>query len=162
LVIISLDIASETSVNDAIKTLKSEHSITSLSIVIANAGISAFYGTVVQTPVQSAIDHYNINAIGVLVLFQAVYPLLVALPNGVLPKFITVSSTVGSIADMEQWPINATPYGMSKAALNYLTKKIHIENPNLIAFPIHPGYEFPSSKPLHKDDSIRLTSALTT
>ena len=120
--------------------LKSQYSITSLSVVIANAGIVEFYGTVLQTPVQGARDHFNTNTVGVLALFQAVYPLLVPPPEGGLPKFVTISSTVGSIGDMEHWPMGATAYGMSKAALNWLTKNIHMENPDLIAFPIHPGY----------------------
>jgi NAD(P)-dependent dehydrogenase (short-subunit alcohol dehydrogenase family) len=41
---------------------------------------------------------------------------------------------------MEQWPISAAVYGASKAALNWITKNIHIENSELIAFLIHPGH----------------------
>lgn len=36
--------------------------------------------------------------------------------------------------------MSATAYGASKAALNWITKNIHIENPKIIAFPLHPGY----------------------
>jgi norsolorinic acid ketoreductase len=140
LITIPLDASSETSITNAIHTLKTKHSITSLSVVIANAGMAEFYGTVLQTPVQGARDHYNTNVVGALSLFQEVYPLLQSSPEGVLPKFVTVSSTVGSIGAMEDWPMNATAYGSSKASLNWLTKNIHIENPGLIAFPIHPGY----------------------
>lgn len=110
--------------------------------MIANAGIVAFHGTALQTPIQAVLEQYTTNTVGVLALFQAVHPLL--LPSGAtVPKFVTVSTTVGSIGDMENWPMHATAYGMSKAALNWLTKNIHIENPNLIAFPIHPGYVTP-------------------
>jgi len=140
LIIVPFDSSSEKSINEAITTLKSQHSISFLSIVIANAGMVEFYGTVLHTPIQGTRDHFNTNTVGVLALFQAVYPLLVAAPDDGLPKFITVSSTVGSIEDMEKWPMNATAYGMSKAALNWLTRNIHIENPGLIAFPIHPGW----------------------
>jgi norsolorinic acid ketoreductase len=137
LVVVPFDSSSEISIHKAISILKTEHSITSLSIVIANAGVAEFYGSVLKTPVQGTLDHYNTNTVGVLVLFQAVYPLLLPAPEGVVPKFVSVSSTVGSIGDMEA--LGATAYGMSKAALNWLTKNIHIEHPDLIAFPIHPG-----------------------
>jgi len=140
LIIIPFDSSSEKSINEAINILKIQYSITSLSIVIANAGMAEFYGTVLQTPVQGARDHFNTNTVGVLALFQAVHPLLVDTTSGALPRFVTVSSTVGSIGDMEKWPMNATAYGMSKAALNWLTRNIHIENSGLIAFPIHPGW----------------------
>jgi norsolorinic acid ketoreductase len=140
LITIPLDASSETSITNAIHTLTTQYSITSLSVVIANAGMVEFYGTVLQTPVQGARDHYNTNVIGALALFQEVYPLLQSSPEGVLPKFVTVTSTVGSIGAMEDWPMKATAYGSSKASLNWLTKNIHIENPGLIAFPIHPGY----------------------
>jgi norsolorinic acid ketoreductase len=140
LITVPLDASSETSITNAIHTLKTQYSITSLSVVVANAGMVEFYGTVLQTPVQGARDHYNTNVIGALALFQEVYPLLQSSPEGVLPKFVTITSTVGSIGAMEDWSMKATAYGSSKASLNWLTKNIHIENPGLIAFPIHPGY----------------------
>jgi norsolorinic acid ketoreductase len=141
LIVIPFDSSSEKSINDAINTLKIQYSITSLSVVIANAGMVEFYGTILQTPIQGTRDHYNTNTVGVLALFQAVHPLLANTPGGVLPKFVTISSTVGSIGIME--PLNATAYGMSKAALNWLTRNIHLEHSGLIAFPIHPGYAIP-------------------
>lgn len=99
-----------------------------------------FEGTVLQTSIQGTRDHYNTNLVGNLALFQNIFPLLKTYDDGALPKFITISSAVGSIGDMENWPMNATAYGMSKVALNWLTKNIHIENKGLIAFPVHPGY----------------------
>ncbi len=35
---------------------------------------------------------------------------------------------------------DCTPYGASKIASTYVVRKIHFENPGLIAFPIHPGW----------------------
>jgi norsolorinic acid ketoreductase len=139
LITILFDTASDVSIFAALATLQTEYSITSVSIVIASAEMAKFYGTVLHTPVQGARDHYNTNTVGILALYQAVYPLLLPSPDGVLPKFVTVSSIVGSIGDMERWPMNATAYGASKAGLNWLTKYIHLENTGLIAFPIHPG-----------------------
>jgi norsolorinic acid ketoreductase len=41
---------------------------------------------------------------------------------------------------MEQYPFPATALGISKAALNFLVRKIHFENDWLVAFPLHPGF----------------------
>ncbi len=143
LITVPFDASDESSIFKAISSLKEQYNITSISVVIANAAIAEVYGTVLETPIQGTRDHYNTNTVGTLALFQAVYPLLLPSPSGVLPKFITISSCVGSIGDTESWRSNAVPYGMSKAALNWLTKNIHIENEGIIAFPIHPGYVFP-------------------
>lgn len=37
-------------------------------------------------------------------------------------------------------PVPATPYGMSKVALNYMVRKIHFENEKLTAFVLTPGW----------------------
>ncbi|TVY81853.1 Norsolorinic acid ketoreductase [Lachnellula suecica] len=137
LIVVKIDSSVTTDPLAAIDFLKSEHKVTSLDIVIANAGMVEFYGDVTQTPIDGMKDHLNVNTVSVLALFQAVWPLL---KEGKTPKFITVSSTVGSIGEAEKWQLKACAYGASKAALNYLTKVIHIENPGLIAFPIHPGW----------------------
>jgi norsolorinic acid ketoreductase len=141
LIIVTIDASSDTSAFEAVKTLETEHSITSTDIIIANAAIGVFSGNILQTPLEVARDHYNINSVGPLALFQAVFPLLSAASlTGPTPKFVAVTSTVGSIGDMEKWPSIATAYGSSKAALNWLTKRIHLDYPQFIAFPIYPGY----------------------
>lgn len=116
LLIVALDASLDTSASEAVKILETEYFITSIDIVIANAAIGVFSGNILQTPLQVVRDHYNVNSIGPLALFQAVYPLLsVAAKTGSTPKFIAVTSTVGSIGDMEKWPSLAAAYGTSKA-----------------------------------------------
>jgi norsolorinic acid ketoreductase len=109
-----------------------------VDVVIANAGILKYQGPVVTTPIQEIRDHYEVNFVGPLILFQALYPLLKKSKSGA-PKFVVISTVLGSIGDM--YPVPTTPYGASKAAINYVTKKIHQEHENdgLIAFPMHPG-----------------------
>jgi norsolorinic acid ketoreductase len=102
--------------------------------------MAEFRGTVPRILAQRVRDHYNTNLVGTLALFQAVYPQLVRFSEGMPPKLGTISSTVGSIGVTRDWPMNTTAYDTSKAVLNRLTKNIHIKNPGLIAFPIHPGY----------------------
>jgi norsolorinic acid ketoreductase len=41
---------------------------------------------------------------------------------------------------MANYPSIATGYGASKASLNWITRRIHFDHPELIAFPIYPGY----------------------
>jgi NAD(P)-dependent dehydrogenase (short-subunit alcohol dehydrogenase family) len=71
----------------------------------------------------------QVNVIGPLVLFQATYPLLTA--STPTPKFTVISSRLGSIALGTSIPGVFAPYGVTKAALNYLTRKLHFENDGL-------------------------------
>jgi NAD(P)-dependent dehydrogenase (short-subunit alcohol dehydrogenase family) len=80
-------------------------------------------------PLASMREHFEVNTLGPLVLFQAMYPLLRA--STASPKFIPVSSGVGSIEFGTQLPLQKIAYGTSKAALNYLTRKLRIENDGL-------------------------------
>lgn len=84
--------------------------------------------------------HFAVNTVGPVVLFQAVLPLLKAAVGPQAPKFVTVGSSAGSIGGMEQRPFPNAAYAPSKAAVHYLTKKIHVEHPELIALPVDPGW----------------------
>jgi len=140
LIIVPLDSGSDTSAAEAVKLLTTKHGLTHLDLVIANAGIATFYGTALETPLLGTREHFNINTISALALFQAVHPLLEAsVKEGKTPKFVTMSSTVGSVGELEKYPMNSTAYGASKAALNYITRKIHFENQGMVVFPINPG-----------------------
>lgn len=83
-------------------------------------------------------DHFSVNTIGSLLLFQATAPLLRLASR---PIFIAISSGAGSIGGMEALKdVQNTAYGASKAALNFVVRKIHFENPGLIAFSVNPGW----------------------
>ena len=124
----------------AVQTLQNKHRITSLDVIIANAGISSpkAFSPVASVKIEDVKEHVDVNTIGPLALFQATLPLLEKATHGP-GKFVTVSSPIGSIGGMEQRPFPMSAYGASKAALNYLTRKIHFEHENLIAFAIDPG-----------------------
>ncbi|KEF61389.1 uncharacterized protein A1O9_02955 [Exophiala aquamarina CBS 119918] len=138
LIVLKTDSLIETDAQQAIDELKSVHNITSLDVVIANAGIAKLFPTVQEVRVEDILEHYRTNVIGVVLLFQAVVPLLKNSTK--TPKFVVMGSEAGSIGGMEQVPVPNAAYGPSKAALNWITKKIHVENPDIIAFPIHPGF----------------------
>lgn len=137
LIVVKIDSSSETDAAAAVKQLQDEHKITRLDVVIANAGMSHGVARVEALSPTDLLEVYQVNVVGPIVLFSAVAPLLKQSQNH--PKFVTISSCLGTIGSMEQYPVPNCSYGMSKAALNFATKKIHLENEHLIAFPIHPG-----------------------
>ncbi|KII87105.1 hypothetical protein PLICRDRAFT_244863 [Plicaturopsis crispa FD-325 SS-3] len=112
-----------------------------LDVVIANAGINTHVGPALDAPAQVLRDHFEVNVIGTLILFQAAYPLLKASTSA--PKFIPISTIGGSLALATQMPPPLVAYGASKAAGNYLVRRLHLENdglrPLIVTFPIHPG-----------------------
>ena len=136
-ILVQIDSTSETDAKDAVELLKSKHNIQALDVVIANAGVGKDYGPIAEKSISDMREHFEVNTIGTLILFQAVLPLLEAAQA---PKFVPISSIVGSISELEKTNFLTVAYGTSKAALNYVTKKIHLEYPNIIAFPMHPGY----------------------
>ncbi|KAH7110999.1 hypothetical protein B0J13DRAFT_591087 [Dactylonectria estremocensis] len=121
----------------AMETLKSQHGIEKLDLVIANAGISKYFGKASITPVQQMLDHFTANAVGPLLLFPTTSSLL---STSIAPKFVTISSSAGSIGGMDKLPVENTAYGSSKIALNFIARRIYFENLHLIAFSINPGW----------------------
>ncbi|KAJ5620584.1 hypothetical protein N7510_004568 [Penicillium lagena] len=137
LIVLQLDSSSPTDAGAAVSRLESEFGITKLDTVIANAGIGKFWGLTTETPVKEVEEHFEVNAVGPFRLFQAVQPLLFKAST---PRFVVISTVLGSIELQKNMTVPDVAYGMSKAAVNFFTTKIHHENPQLIAFPIHPGW----------------------
>ncbi|KAH7400158.1 aflatoxin biosynthesis ketoreductase-like protein nor-1 [Cadophora sp. MPI-SDFR-AT-0126] len=135
---IAIDNTDASKTAKSISTLEPQYGITKLDVVIANAGISKYYGPAATTPIAEVRDHFEVNALGSLILFQETWPLLKA---SSAPMFVALSTAVGSIGEsMASLPLPATAYGSSKAALNYIVRKIHFENPELTAFALVPGW----------------------
>ncbi|GME49574.1 Aflatoxin biosynthesis ketoreductase nor-1 protein [Neofusicoccum parvum] len=141
-IVVKIDSASETDPFDAVKSLQADHGITKLDLAIANAGILKGFPQVKEVRPADLKEHFDVNVVGPVVLFQAVLPLLEAAVAGAVspPKFISIGSSAGSIGGMELRPFPNAAYAPGKAALHYLTKKIHTEHPQLIALPIDPGW----------------------
>jgi len=108
-----------------------------LDTIIANAGISKYAGPIESHPPSEFRDHFEVNVVGVLTLFQAGFKLLKSNPDksGAL---IVVSSSLGSISMGLPWKTAA--YGASKAAVNHLTKTIAVEHPDIMSIALHPGW----------------------
>jgi NAD(P)-dependent dehydrogenase (short-subunit alcohol dehydrogenase family) len=103
-----------------------------LDVIIANAGVSSDITPIATVSPNIMLRDFEINSLGPLILFQTMRELVSHSPDG--GKFIVVSSVLGQIEESLSWASNA--YGTSKAAVNFITKKIHIETPNICAFPI--------------------------
>lgn len=136
-ILVKIDSTSQTDAKTAVGILQSEHKITKVDVVIANAGISSYFGKAAITPAEEMSNHFAVNTVAPLLLFQATASLLNAASK---PKFVVLSSGAGSLSQVENLPVENTAYGASKAAVNFVTRRIHYENPNLIAFPINPGW----------------------
>lgn len=88
---------------------------------------------------EDVLSHFEVDTLGPLRLFRAVAPLLLRKASST-PKFVYISTLLASIGEIEQMSSSLTAaYGMSKAAGNYLVKKIEAENKHLIALSIDPG-----------------------
>ena len=136
-VLVTIDSLVETDPKKAIDTLQHRHGINRFDLVIANAGDARYFGPVTETPLEEIRYHFDLNTIGPFLLLQATWPLL---QKSSVPKFVVISSRLGSVGDMKKYPLPAGPYGASKAAINYLIRKANYENPSLVAFVICPGY----------------------
>ncbi|KAK2805417.1 hypothetical protein FQN51_000243 [Onygenales sp. PD_10] len=137
LIVVKIDSFSAADPVAAVKELESTHGINALDVVVANAGISKVFPQVHEIQIADFQEHFNVNVHGIIYLFQAVRPLL---NKANAPKFITLGTSAASISDMERRNFPNANYGTSKAAVNYLTRKIHFENPNLTAFSLDPGW----------------------
>ncbi|KAK4693118.1 hypothetical protein P7C70_g8990, partial [Phenoliferia sp. Uapishka_3] len=110
-----------------------------LDTVIANADIGKYYGRLVDHPIQEFRDHYEVNTLGVIILFQAVQPLLAKSPTGA-GHFAVISTAAASIS--QYFPLSASAYGSSKASANFIVKVIHSEHEadGIVASAHQPGW----------------------
>ncbi|THV96880.1 NAD(P)-binding protein [Aureobasidium pullulans] len=61
----------------AVETITHMHGFNHVDVVIANSGISDYYGTAAETPLEALRTHFEVNTIGPLALF----PSLLASPS---------------------------------------------------------------------------------
>jgi norsolorinic acid ketoreductase len=136
LIVVKIDSNSAADAAAAAERLKTQFGITKLDTVIANAGIGKDWSLVERTPVAEVEDHFKTNAVGPFTLYQALRPLLLEAPK---PRFVVISTVLGSIGQQGERKIPDVAYGMSKAAVNFFVGKVHHEELRIISFPIHPG-----------------------
>ena len=116
------------------RDLTTAHKITKIDCIVANAGLGSSFRPTLSTPYSSLVNHFQVNTLGPISLFQSLYPLLAQ-----DSKFILISSSLGSVAAMEgKAPTLA--YGVSKSGANYFVRKVHYEHDGIVAVAIHPGW----------------------
>ncbi|KAL7930692.1 hypothetical protein V8C35DRAFT_324158 [Trichoderma chlorosporum] len=111
-----------------------------LDVVVANAGVLQHYGLVTAMPIDKLPYHFAINTVAPISLLQACLPLLKKSNQNNGPKFIVISSSIGSISQVDQTSQLTGAYGASKAAVNYLMRKVHFEEHWLSSLVICPGW----------------------
>jgi hypothetical protein len=77
--------------------------------------------------------HWLVNTLGPIVLFQSFLPLLAQ--SHLVPVFGCITTGAAQLSTMENLRLPNVAYGSSKVAANYVMKKIHLENEDMIAFP---------------------------
>lgn len=109
--------------------------INKIDIVIANAGVGEPFDSVLEAPIEALENFYQINTLGPVRLYQQLWKDL--LERSEEPKIALISSVLGSVTHVDSTPCGG--YGASKAAANYLFRKIHLENEKIISLILHPG-----------------------
>lgn len=145
--LVKIEAASATDATEAVEQIKAA-GITALDVVIAVAGInpSSAFAEVKDMDIENLQELFDVNAFGFVRLFKAVHPLLLkasAEKEGSIssPKLLALSSNAAQIVDMEPTiPVKVGAYGASKAALNYLVRRTHFENPWLTCWTMNPGF----------------------
>ena len=113
--------------------------ISYIDTLIANAAMADTADSILGTSTDAVRRHMDVNLIGVMALFQAFEPLLRKSQNK-NPKFIALSSNLGSIGLAPFIPGPWYCYGVTKAALNYLVRRVHVEHEWLTVVTLQPGW----------------------
>ncbi|KAI4212405.1 MAG: hypothetical protein LQ351_004837 [Letrouitia transgressa] len=136
LIVVKLDSKSETDPANAVTYIRSQ-GVTSLDLVIANAGICKEYSPVATVNTAAFKEHVVVNGFDPLFLFQAVLPLLQKSGHGA--KFVGIGSPLGSIGGMEMRPFPTSAYGASKFIFHWMVRKVHFEHPDIVSLIVDPG-----------------------
>jgi NAD(P)-dependent dehydrogenase (short-subunit alcohol dehydrogenase family) len=134
----------------AVETLEAA-GIDHIDVVIANSGVSIGAAPLELADPKYFTESFSINAVSTVVLYQALSNLL---KKSSSPKWISVSSRVGSTSAPLPFYPYAAACGMSKAAQNWFTQYIHI-NSTSIRPTANPLY-----RTLHVSDEALTTFAI--
>ena len=124
-----------TTVRDRFSTASS--GVDYIDVLICNAGYTDAMTPSLTTSAASLRSAFEVNAIGPLMTFQGLWPLL---QKSTSPKFILMTSSLGSISAQE--PVPSGGYGPSKAAADWIAKSLHLQmaEQGLVSVAIHPGF----------------------
>lgn len=130
-----LDVTSDESVRKFVELMRAA-GLDRVDVLINNAGIYVDEDATLETLESSTLlETLNTNTVGPVRVTRALLPLLRQSPQA---RIATLSSLMGSIADNAGGGSYA--YRMSKAAVNMFVKTLAIEERDLIALTLHPGW----------------------
>ena len=137
IVLSTMNLKEQTQVDLEADRLEKEYSIHIIDVVIA----IDYLQDVNATPDAVVVDQaamtgcFQLHPLHCLSLYQAFRPFLDRSPN---PKFVAFSQVGGSITDIPVVPSCSMAQGVSRAALNYVIRRMYVENPVLVAFVLIP------------------------
>ncbi|UZJ55536.1 hypothetical protein CBS101457_004856 [Exobasidium rhododendri] len=135
LIVVKIDSHSDTDAYEAAKHLHSQ-GIDHIDVIVANAGMASDWKSARGVLAKDFLEVLNVNVIGSLHLFQAFAPLL---DRSSSPKILFVSSAIASMGIQRSMPYLSSSYGTSKAAINFLSLRIALENSSIVSLSLHPG-----------------------
>ena len=135
--IVHLDVSDEASIRASVKEV--ERVTQHVDVLVNNAAVVGDADSADPCKVSGAAFNalMNTNVTGVLLTTQAYLPLL---RKSSAAKVINVSSVLGSNAHANDFGRVFVAYGLSKAALNYLTTAFRHSEPQIAFLAIHPGW----------------------
>lgn len=71
--VMKIDSTSETHAAKAVEEIEFQ-GITHIDTVIGNAGLGSYWGSALETPASVMVDYYKVNALGLFILFQGMWP----------------------------------------------------------------------------------------
>lgn len=138
LVVIEVDVASVETIKRGIASLKSEHNINSLDVVLANAGNASTSPKIAESEISHIQPFIDVNGYGQLELYKAVAPFLRGSKSETKARFMYMSSISGSLTAMNT-VADLSAYGASKAFANFLFRWLSFEQRDIIVWAQHPG-----------------------
>lgn len=130
-----LDVADEAAIKKLRTTIRRRFG--RLDMLINNAGINFRYATPIdKVTAEDMLEHYRVNVVGPFLTATILRPLLAL---GTQARIVNLTSTLGSI---ERSDGGATPYRISKAGVNMLSKNQALEykGDGIIVVALSPGW----------------------
>ncbi|KAK0739426.1 hypothetical protein B0T21DRAFT_409776 [Apiosordaria backusii] len=141
IILIPYDASHWDSAAQAVKLLRESQNITKIDTIIANAGIAKVYPLIKDVDPKDIREHFEINVLGPVALFQATRDLLYAAKQENperQPIFAWMGSGAGSLTNGPDIPSAA--YAPTKTMLNWYGVRLHREEDWLTSFIIDPGW----------------------
>jgi len=148
--VVKLEASDEKSIEEATKVISGKTK--KVHVLINNVGVLEAHSALKTTKAE-LINSFTVNVTSVLLVTQALFPLLETAqkdsksdPKSDAPKVVNLSTGIASLglklpAEMTKlFGVNVTAYKVSKTALNSLTVCFATENPGIAFLAVHPGW----------------------